>query len=172
MVKSRNQTARPTMVMLLVLAVCASIPAWAEDNTVTTINGVTSNANGVFILGNTGTNNFLSITNNGVLIDTTGTIGNASTANFNNAVITGTGSVWTNSGLFTMGNSGSGNTLVITNGGKLVSNGSSEPVGNTVSSSNNSITITGTGSVWTNPSGWFYLGNCGAGNRLPLDDRR
>jgi T5SS/PEP-CTERM-associated repeat protein len=164
------------LVLALVLVLSAGLSR-AEDNTTTTINGVTSNAAGTFILGNTGTNNSLVVTNSGLLINTTGIIGNVSTASYNTALVTGSGSVWTNTGRLMIGNTGSVNTLIISNGGHVYSRGagSSAPdtLGNTAASSNNTVIITGSGSVWTNTdpgSGVIYLGNSGAGNSLILSD--
>ncbi len=69
-------------------------------------------------------------------------------------------------GTLTIGNTGSFNQLVVTNGGAIISAGTNY-IGNSSTSSNNSVLMTGAGSVWSNSS-LLVFGNNGAGNRLTI----
>jgi T5SS/PEP-CTERM-associated repeat protein/autotransporter-associated beta strand protein len=64
-------------------------------------------------------------------------------------LVTGTGSVWTNTGTMRVGSGGSGNTLVISNGGKVETAGNAF-IGYSNTSGNNSVLVSGIGSLWTN----------------------
>lgn len=125
-----------------------------------------------FFFGYSGAGNSLIISNGGSVTMFSGYqsfVGyNASSSN-NAVVITGSGSVWSNEDLY-FGYWGSSNSLVVASGGKLavtygffemgpfgsanslvVSNGGQVLVSNGfVDGTNNSVLITGTGSVWSN----------------------
>jgi len=140
----------------------------AEDNTTNIISGTTNNIAGNYIVGATGTNNYLEINNSGRLGDTTGIIGSNSFASFNTALVTGTGSVWSNSASLYIGNYGAGNRLTVSDGA-LVFNDNWGYIGVNTSSSNNVVLVTDTGSVWSNS--WdLYIGFDGAGNRLTVSN--
>lgn len=133
-----------------------AIPARAEDNTVMTVDGVTSNV-ASYILGSTGTNNTLSVLNGGRLVNTgDGIIGNAAGASNNIATVNGSGAIWTNTGSLIVGNAGSGNRLTISNGAFVAAQGQlSTIIGN--GTRNNIIIVTGTGSLLTNTAGTASL---------------
>ena len=112
--------------------------------------------------------NSLVISNGGRMVSTDAVVGGPTQPrSTNNTVcIVGAGSVWTNSAGLTFGNSGPSNRLVIADGGKLLSYGGT--VGSSLSSSN-SVLVTGSGSVWSNGSD-FWFGYDGAGNTLIISN--
>jgi T5SS/PEP-CTERM-associated repeat protein len=83
-------------------------------------------------------------------------------------LVTGPGSVWSNSGTFHLGDWSAGNSLVISNGGQVLYT-ESHVGGNSDYGSNNSVVVTGLGSVWRN-SNTLVVGNYGAGNSLVISD--
>jgi T5SS/PEP-CTERM-associated repeat protein len=158
---------------IAVLLLAAAPVVRAEDNTNIIISGTVSNNGGAnFYVGNTGTNNTLTIISIGVATNISNSyIGNASGANYNFATVSGSGSAWYNKTNFYVGKDGAGNSLTITNGGKVV-NGKKGLIGNSASASNNIVTVTGTGSIWSN-TGVFtvdgiIVGNGSAGNMLTI----
>jgi T5SS/PEP-CTERM-associated repeat protein len=118
------------------------------------------------VVGNDGVGNTLTITNSGRVVNADGYIGGASSNN--TALVTDGGSVWNNTGNLTVGNNGPGNRLTVTNGGVVTVAGTTF-VGYNSSASNNTMLVTGSGSVWSN-SGTLYFGYQGAGNQLTLAD--
>ncbi len=114
---------------------------------------------GTFRFGHNSSGNMLVISNGGVVANRkTGYVGYAdsfnsdggTSASNNVAMVTGPGSTWTNENL-AIGFWGNGNRLVISNGGSVINQAAG--IGNTnVSgfSSNNSVLVTGPGSVWSN----------------------
>src|ERR1043165_8724649 len=105
--------------------------SWAEDNSnITFSSGGSTNLNGALIIGNTGTNNTLLISNGTIVTNTEGVLGNASSGRFNSALVTGPGTVWVNTGTngqlayqaaVMVGFDGSFNSLIISNGAKVFS---------------------------------------------------
>jgi len=121
-------------------------------------------------VGESGSGNRLVISDQGKVIANSGLVGyNASSSN-NNVTVTGPGSVWSSildaDHVLIVGDFGSGNSLIISNGGTAFS-GEGE-VG--YYSSNNSVLVTGPGSVWSNRFG-FYVGSSGPGNSLVISDQ-
>jgi fibronectin-binding autotransporter adhesin len=112
----------------------------------------------------------LVISNGGVVIDQSGYIGDYSISN--SALVTGTGSVWSNNSDLYVGSEGAANQLTIAAGGQVVSGYSY--LGYAVSSTNNSVLITDTGSVWnTSSTNWdpsLCIGYLGAGNSLVISN--
>ena len=103
------------------------------------------------IVGGDGVGHTLTIASGGAVFSDGGSVGGV-TGNSNMVLVTDAGSVWSNtsalivgSGLFTGGNS-----LAISNGGAVFSNGGT--VGNSNTGNNNSVLVTGAGSVWSNAS--------------------
>jgi T5SS/PEP-CTERM-associated repeat protein len=78
-------------------------------------------------------------------------------SNNNRVLVSGSGSSWRNTNDLTIGEIASGNSLVISNGAGVDDRFAS--IGDSGANSNNSVTVTGTGSVWTNRSSL----NVGAG---------
>jgi T5SS/PEP-CTERM-associated repeat protein len=91
---------------------------------------------------------------------------NSSSSN-NTVVVTGAGSIWSNdtseSVLF-IGYAGAGNSLVVKDGGQVCD--FEGGVGHIASSSNNSILVTGPGSIWNN----FDMGLLNLGNSLVVSN--
>jgi T5SS/PEP-CTERM-associated repeat protein len=125
-----------------------------------------------------GTANSLVVSNGGKVINNSGVVGEYSYSN-NSVLVTGSGSVWTNSGGLYVGNMTSGNSLVISNGGKVFNGafaavsavGYNDLNGNdSISASNNSVVVTGAGSLWQINGSQFYLGRNGSGDSLTIRD--
>jgi T5SS/PEP-CTERM-associated repeat protein len=126
---------------------------------------------GPFWIGYSGSGNSLVISNGGqvfanytiidgdLLIPAAFVGGNVGSTS-NTVVVTGGGSVWSNNGPIKIGYEGSGNSLVIAEGGRVF--GSTCFVGN-YGSSNNTASVTGTGSVLVSD---LYVGYFAAGNNL------
>lgn len=113
------------------------------------------------LVGQSGPDNELEILNGGV-VSGGGGIGNLASSSNNLVVISGAGSLWSPSNL-TVGNGGGHNSLVLTNGGQIQI-GNAATIGDTgLSSTNNSVLITGAGSQWN--SGYVYLGYMNPGKQ-------
>ena len=82
-------------------------------------------------------------------------IGYEAAASGNNALITGTDSLLTNTRSLFVGHTSGGNSLVVSNGGKVAN--ADLFIGYTNVATNNSVQVTGTGSLLTN-SGNMYVG--------------
>jgi T5SS/PEP-CTERM-associated repeat protein len=144
--------------------------ARAEDNTLTVIGGTTISNTSPFILGNSGTNNLLIVTNGGRLINSTGTIGFTNTASANLAVITGVGSLWSNTSTLTVGYYGSSNTLVVADGAQVssttgyIGRSAVSNTGGYEYSSGNTVQVTGAGSRWRMAGAGLNIGFGGGSN--------
>ena len=127
--------------------------------------------NGDFSIGSSSSNNSLVISNGGKVVGDSGFgIGGKN----NSALVTGNGSALTNTegmSSFYVGSYGSGNSLVISNGG-TVAGGESGFIGygsiDYNDNSNNTVLVTGPGSVWTNYYFSIYVGYYGNGNSLVI----
>jgi T5SS/PEP-CTERM-associated repeat protein len=145
--------------------------ARAEDNTTQVYNdGGAHNVPGTLFVGDTGTNNSLSVSNATDLTSGTGIIGNQATADNNFAVVTGAGSSWVNTGTgpidgIIVGNFGSSNNLTISAG--ATSQVQDVYMGRESGSTNNSMLITGSGS-FLNITRFFDVGRFGANNTLTI----
>jgi len=118
------------------------------------------NNGGFLSIGFEGSGNTLTISNGGKVFDGSGSIGNYAGANSNTVIVTGTNSAWYNThGDLYVGNKGSSNTLTIANGG-VVTN-STGFIGDF--GTNNSVLVTGAGSVWSNGTALYVGGVDGAG---------
>jgi T5SS/PEP-CTERM-associated repeat protein len=122
-------------------------------------------------VGARGRGNVLNITEGGRARSTFGNIGRFASASGNRVLIDGAGSLWEcSTNLYVGGNQdggtgGSGNSLAISNGGRVAS--SHGYIGLVNNASNNIVTVSGTGSVWTN-SAQLRIGLWGAGNVLSI----
>ena len=156
---------RPAIgIILLGLLLNASALLMAEDNQVVLIDGISAAFGFPYLVGETGTNNFLIITNGGRV--TSGTyVGHSETANQNGIIVTGgnsylEGSLW-------LGEYGSRNLLIITNGGRVHF---SEGILGVKSESNNNLAlVVGSGSEWTVDAP-MLIGWGGSSNRIVLRD--
>lgn len=126
---------------------------------------------GDFTIGENGRNNTLVISNGGTVWGTKVFLGSSTGSERNQAIVTGVGSVWTNSGILYIGYTKSaGNELWILNGG-AVFNREAWIDSTAAGSSNNTITISGAGSLWKNAAE-VYLGMISGegGNRIFVSD--
>ena len=114
---------------------------------------VLSNASD-FYIRNTGVANSLTISNGAKFINGATWIGSHSASSNNGILVTGSGTIWTNSGIMRFGDAGRNQTLVISNGAKVYN--TDGYIGFNTSSSNNLVTVTGEGSLWTN-TGNIYI---------------
>jgi T5SS/PEP-CTERM-associated repeat protein len=157
---------------------------FSNSVTVTGINSLWSNSGSVD-LGVLGSLNVLVISNGGTviatgIIETNGTtdgplavaatIGYSNASSNNSILITGTNSAMTNAGRLRIGYEGSGNLVTITNGGQLIGTRNANiTIGYGTNSSNNSLVISGPGSLSSN-NGGIYVGYYGSSNMLTLTD--
>ncbi len=129
--------------------------------------------NGTLFVGNSGAFNQLTITNGGVVISSGGSGGTAANTaigeagNSNSVLVSGSGSLWTNNGFVYIGRGGSFNSLTISNRGTVV-NGESQITWS--GGKSNVVTVTGSGSSWTN-TGKITVGfDTTFGNQLMIAD--
>lgn len=155
-------------VIVALVTMAAVVGAFAEDNTTTTINGfIQDNGGATYYVGMAGTNNTLLITNAGIFTNVSAAyIGNNLGANENMASVVGQESAWyINNGL-DIGAWGSGNTLTVADNGSVYNSIGTIGAGSFDDpsiSSNNTVIITGIGSVWSN-SNYLTVGMYGAVN--------
>lgn len=140
----------------------SSLPA-SSNNSVVISGSSTVTLTGDTYVGWGGHNDTMTIASNGVLSDVNGWIGYTNTATNHSALVTGSNSLWSNSGTLTIGYLGGGNTLSISDGGSVTD--TTAYIGSNSTSSNNSVLVTGTNSLWTN-SGDLFIGNFGSSNTL------
>ena len=132
--------------------------------------GSTWNNSALLIVGQGDSRNSVTISNGATV--TTGTVGPDSSfigynTTANNNTVTVDGGTFTNVGQLTIGNYGNSNSLVITNGG-VVSN-SNGLIAFRPGSTDNSVTVDGTGSQWNN-SGFLYVGRQGDNSSLTISN--
>lgn len=121
-----------------------------------------------FYVGNGGRNNQLIISNQGAINVKLGSVlGNATSSVGNIVKVTGAGSVWTN-GNMQIGGSGAQNSLYIENGGSVT--GAQILIGANTPSSNNFVSITGSGSKLTAYNNNLRLGAGGDYNILNVSN--
>jgi T5SS/PEP-CTERM-associated repeat protein len=119
--------------------------------------------------GTNANNSQLTIQNGAQVSDSKGDIGYDG-AN-NSVLVTGSGSVWNNvnssgSAILVVGDHTAGNQLTVANGGYLYNNIGSY-IGYNAAASNNSVLVTGSGSVWkADQLAAKYVGYNGSGNSL------
>ncbi len=143
--------------------------AGANNNAVTvTGSGSVWTNNGDLYVGYSGSINSLIISNGGNVYNAMGWIGYGPGANNNTVIVTGSNSVWNISEYLNVGVSGSCNSVTISNGGIIASwNGDIGGYGSYTGANSNSVTVTGTGSVWTN-KGILLIGDTGSFNTLTI----
>jgi len=118
------------------------------------VNNATWINTGDLYVGNWGNQNALIVTNAGYVQSVTGYVGD--NGDNNSALVTGTGSLWNNSANLFIGlNGGSYNSLTISAGGQV------NNVGGVVGANadNNSVLVTGAGSLWNNSLDLFVGSN-------------
>ncbi len=141
---------------------------------VTGAGSVWSNKGSVYV-GYSGSSNSLTIASGGQVVGTNDSyVGYTNRAANNSVLVTDPGSVWSNNGDVYVGYNGIGNSLTIAHGGQIISIANSGPVFNPVgleigyksTASNNSVLVTGAGSVWSNNH--VIVGYDGNSNRLTI----
>ena len=126
-----------------------------------------TNRNNLYV-GYYGAGNTLTVTNGGKVCNSIGYIGFNSNAANNSVTVTGVGSIWSNRLNVSIGDSGAGNTLIVSNGGLVSAYNGNGYIGNNAGASNNSVLVTGAGSLWTNNFIPLYIGNNAAFNSLTI----
>ncbi len=124
-----------------------------------------SNVNRLHV-GESGSGNFLIVSNGALVGSTDASLGETAASGNNLAVVSGTNSAWTNRYNFRVGSFGSGNRLVVEDGG-LVANEDSGFVG--AIGSRNEAVVTGPGSRWNN-NPELYVGYQGTNNQLTVSN--
>jgi T5SS/PEP-CTERM-associated repeat protein len=117
-------------------------------------------------IGNDGSGNKLTISNQGTVSCVNGGIGYSANSSNNSVLVTGSNSLWTNANLF-VGYAGSGNKLTISNQGTVSS--VNEWIGYSANSSNNSVLVTGSNSLWS--AFYLHVGYAGSGNNLTISNQ-
>ena len=122
-----------------------------------------ANSNSLYA-GYAGSGNSMVVSNGGMVVSSNGHVGYQATSSNNTVIITGTNSSWSNANSLYVGNQGSGNQLLIVDGGSVID--TLGYVGSSAWSSNNSIVVSGSNSLWTNSSIW--IGSGGSYNSLVI----
>ena len=108
-----------------------------------------------FTIGASGSSNRMIIAEGGLVSSSLGLVGQQDASGNNHVLVTDNGSVWTNASTLTVGGNpsvgvgGFGNQLVISNGGKVYSSQGRVGFGSSTAT-NNSVVLTGSGSLWQN----------------------
>ena len=155
----------------------AAMPLTIQNGLVLESNGVmvvdSSRVQDVFgglVVGNTGGNSTLIITNGGAVNDDGCFVGVGSNATANTLLVAGASSLMYTLGDLGVGWSGSGNRLTISNQAKVLS--TEAFIGYNASSTGNNVTVTGGGSTWFNnlspQAGNLYIGYNGAANTMTI----
>jgi len=118
-------------------------------------------------VGQAGSGNSMAVSDGGVVANVDGYIGRSTDSANNTVLVTGSGSRWA-VGELRVGRSGIGNSLVISNGG-TVAGANTNHIGRNPSSANNSVLVTGAGSMWT-ISNQLNVGTLGSGNSLVISN--
>jgi T5SS/PEP-CTERM-associated repeat protein len=156
---------------VLVIGVLGLAPAWAEDNTTQYFTGGgVSNVTGDVICGNTGTNNYLEVSNGTTLNNTgEGVVSYNAVASNNVAVVSGVGSSWNPASWMFVGRLGAFGRLIITNGASASAAGSY--IGYYyATTANNKVMVTGPGSSWKLGASGLYVGGAGCNNQLLIEN--
>lgn len=118
-------------------------------------------------VGQISDHNTMVVSNGGQIANTYGHIGWQNNTLSNTAIVTGDNSLWVNTYSLDIGTYGSSSALVISNNGTVM--GGYGLIGASQSSSNNSVTVTGSGSKWINTEA-SAVGDYGSGNSLSILD--
>jgi len=139
----------------------------AHNNTVV-LTGSGSGWNNLagLIVGDGGSGNVLMAINGATVLSSNATIGASTSLGNNYVLLSGAGTLWSNRNDLVVGNLSAANQLVVGDGAIFV-NGVSSSIGANVAANSNSVTVTGSGSVWSN-AGALNIGDVGSGNRLVI----
>jgi len=148
-----------------------SVYPFSGTNSIVTENGGLLYA-GSMSIGNLGADANQIISRNGGRINIATDLGIGNSVN-NRGLVSDTGSVWDVGSTLFVGNLYGNNQLVITNGGVVKS--AQALVGNYgafygYSSTNNSVIVTGPGSVWSNTTYYLGIGWVGSDNQLRIEN--
>ena len=148
----------------------AAIGAFSEsENNLVQISGTGSvwQCSGDIYVGLSGSSNNLTISDGATVDNYFSRIGHEPEADGNSVLVTGNGSAFTNQVLLIIGNDGADNHLTVSDGGKVLSLLYGATIGEGTGSSNNSVIVTGTGSIWDNNDN-ISIGGSGSGNSLSI----
>jgi autotransporter-associated beta strand protein/T5SS/PEP-CTERM-associated repeat protein len=169
-----NQHLKSLIALVGTLCALGLAPAQAEDNTSTIISGVSSNNAGAnYVVGLTGSNNYLQIDSGGQLTGVNfAYIGSNTTANANSALVKGTDatgnpSLWYANNQFHIGSYGDSNSLTVVDRGSVV--GQRVILGFNAGSDYNRALVSGTNSVLQatpSPNNNVVVGRYGSWNSL------
>ena len=131
------------------------------------------NASGTLRVGVSSASNRLTIASGGRVDNGIGTLGQSATSINNYVLVTDSNTLWNNTGNLLVGDLGAGNTLVLSNSARI--NSAQGLIGYTgTSASNNTVIITGAGTIWSNSltggNNGVIVGGSGNGNRLTISD--
>lgn len=157
---------------ILVLLSTATSLARAQlvaDSTTAVLSDITTNVSGIVAVGLNGSFTLLVLSNN-CLVTNSGSlfIGQNVTARSNEVRLVSPTARWLNSSDLSIGYNGAFNRLTISNGAQVTSTLGLLSV-NSTSASNNTVIVTGAGSVWSNSSD-LNLGSLAGGNRMEISD--
>lgn len=153
-----------TVALCLHVGLCAS--SRAESFTTNIISGVSTNAGIDFIIGNTGSLNYLEINDGGSVMCGDGELGDTVSASNNAALLTDPNSAWIAPFGVYVGETSAGNSLIVSNGAFL-STAILSVIGDSWHGIGNLVIVTGTNTVWSN-SGSLEIGREGSGNQLQI----
>jgi len=122
-----------------------------------------TNLPGNLIVGTNAGSTTLNLIAPGTVTNASGFVGYNIGATKSKATVQNTNAVWRNTGDLHIGTNSQLNSLVISNGGRVIS--ANGLLGYTTSGSNNQVTVTGPGSLWTSTLD-LYLGVNGSFNTL------
>ena len=156
--------------------VFVGVNAGDDDNSLTVTNAgtlLTSSSN--VVVGLSGSGNSMLVSAGGTVVTNSGTytgaanggiIGYSASASNNTVTVTGSGSAWNNAYNVVVGYGGSGNSLLVSAGGAVTAGNTaySATLGYDAGSSNNSVTVTGSGSTFSNYTA--IVGLSGTGNSM------
>ena len=131
------------------LAVCLVLgfgaPVRAESFTTNIFSGIATNVAGDYIVGDTGSFNYLEINGGGALTCNKGILGNTAAASNNRALVTGSNSVWNASSFLLVGYRSSSNQLIVDAGARVA--GGVGMLGPDPTNGYNTVQIVGTNSA-------------------------
>jgi T5SS/PEP-CTERM-associated repeat protein/autotransporter-associated beta strand protein len=138
--------------------------AVSNDNQVTVGANATLAVTDLIDVGFHGSSNNLTITNGGAVSANYTSVGREAGSNNNAILVTSNASMLINNDLI-VGEAGSSNSMTISEGGRVTS--SVGYIGKNATSANNTVTVTGTNSTWTN-NGILHVGYGGSNNTLTM----
>ena len=160
----------PTSVLFWMALLLAVLPLRAQvvsDGATNTLNNVTTNITGDVIVGTNGSLTLLVLSGNSLLTNSVnGIIGRNATAKSNEVQLLSPTARWRMGNSLFVGSNGAMSRLVISNGA-YVDSRSLSILAQTAASSNNSVLVTGNGSVWSNSV--LIIGSLGPSNRVLVE---